>query len=103
MRGEDVARAPLDLSTERGEGLNENSSLDRHVQAASDARSLERQFAAILGAKRHESGHLVLSKVNVLATGLGELDVSCNAMRTSKVHASRDEQTDFEGGLGGGH
>jgi hypothetical protein len=41
LGGEDVARAPADLGTEGLEGLDEDGSLDGHVQGAGDAAALE--------------------------------------------------------------
>lgn len=45
----DVARAPADLSAKGGQGLDEDSSLDGHVQGAHDLGALERLGGAELG------------------------------------------------------
>ena len=42
LGGEDVARAPSDLSTQTGEGLNEHTGLDGHVQATGDTGTSQR-------------------------------------------------------------
>ena len=42
LRREDVAARPGDLGAERRERLDEHRGLDRHVEAAGDARALER-------------------------------------------------------------
>ena len=47
------------------------------VYLTSNARSLERLGGAMLGTEAHQTGHLVLAQVDVLAAGLGERDVSC--------------------------
>lgn len=67
LGGEDVARGPGDLSTERGEGLDEDGSLDGHVKAASNASALKRLIRGVLLTDGHETGHLVLSELNLLA------------------------------------
>jgi hypothetical protein len=52
---EDVARRPGDLSSEGGEGLDEDGGLDGHVEASSDASSLEGLRGSVLLAEVHES------------------------------------------------
>lgn len=48
LGAEDVAGSPGNLSTEGGQGLDEDSSLDGHVEAASNAGALERLVGSIL-------------------------------------------------------
>ena len=67
LGAEDVARGPGNLSTESSEGLDEDGSLDGHVQAASNASSLEGLVLSILLPGGHETGHLILGKLNLLA------------------------------------
>eukprot|EP00128_Syssomonas_multiformis_P016851 Colp12_sorted_trinity150504_noHs@2414 len=76
LGGEDVAGRPLNLSTEGGEGLNENGSLDGHVETTSNAGTLEGLLRAVETAHLHETGHLILSELDLLATPLGKGDVS---------------------------
>ena len=98
MGREDVARAPLDLatikrtnsetanlqvhynssnlSTEGNEGLDEDGGLGGHVEAASDTGTSEGLGGSVLCADAHQSRHLVLSNIDLLATGSGEVDVS---------------------------
>jgi len=71
LGGEDVARAPTDISAEEGEGLDKDGSLDGHVERSSDPGTLER-LVGVLGADSHETRHLNLSQVELLAT-----EVSC--------------------------
>src|SRR5690606_14620704 len=46
------------------------------VQRARDARALEGLRLAVLGAQRHEPGHLVLGKADLVAARLGEGQVT---------------------------
>ena len=75
LRREDVARAPADVGAERGQRLDQDGGLDRHVQRAGDARALEGLRAAELGAAGHEAGHLGLGEVDLEAAKVGLGDV----------------------------
>ena len=55
--------------------LDEHGGLNGHVQAAGDARALERLLLAVLLAQRHEAGHLLLGDGDLLAAPVGEADV----------------------------
>merc|ERR1719164_110065 len=72
LGGEDVARAPADVTAEDLERLREHAGLDGHVQRAHDAHVLERLRRRELLARRHEAGHLVLGKVVLLAAEVRE-------------------------------
>ena len=50
------------------QGLDQNRSLNRHVQGAGDAGTLEGLLAAVLLTQRHQTGHLGLGDVELLAT-----------------------------------
>jgi len=63
----DVTGRPSDLSTESDKSLDENGSLDGHVQAASNAGALQGLNAGVLSAGLHETRHFVLSKFDFLA------------------------------------
>ena len=76
LRGVDVARGPADLGAERGERLDEDGRLDRHVQRAGDTGAGERLGVSELLAQRHQAGHLVLGQADLVAAGLGEAKVS---------------------------
>ncbi len=56
--GEDVARAPSHLRSQRRQSLDQNSGLNSHMQRASDTRAFERLRCPKLLATRHEPGHL---------------------------------------------
>ena len=80
LGGEDVARGPGDLGTEGGEGLDEDSSLDGHVQAASNTGTSEGLVGGVLLADGHETRHLVLGELDLLAAkgGKGQVgDLEC--------------------------
>ena len=76
LGGEDVAAGPGNLSTESSEGLDEDGGLDGHVKATSDAGTGERLVGSILGSGLHETGHLVLSELDLLAAEGGKRKVS---------------------------
>ena len=75
LGAEDVARAPAHLRAQLDERLDEHRGLDGHVQAAGDARALERLRLAVLGAQRHQARHLLLGQVDLLAAPLGQRHV----------------------------
>ncbi len=67
LGGEDVATGPANLRTEIHQRLDEDGGLNRHVQGAGDSGALEGRLALMLGAKRHEPGHLVFREFDLLA------------------------------------
>jgi len=73
LGGEDVARAPPEISAELLEGLDEDTGLDGHVEGSGDAGAGE--LALVLAAAVHEAGHLDLGNVELLATEVGLSDV----------------------------
>jgi len=76
LGGVDVARAPADFGTHSSEGLNENGSLDSHVKGTRDLGALKDLLIATkFLAAVHETGHLNLSKINLLATFGGTGDI----------------------------
>src|SRR4029453_10390295 len=75
LRGEDVAADPADVGAERGQGLDEDGGLHGHVQGAGDAGTGEGLRVAVLGAQRHQAGHLVLGELDLLAAEAGEGEV----------------------------
>ena len=85
LGGEDVAADPADVGAERGQRLDEDGGLHGHVQRAGDAGAGERLGVAVLGAQRHQAGHLVLGELDLLAAEAGEgevgdLEVDANAL-----------------------
>ena len=88
LGGEDVARSPGALSAESGEGpiaqrlafvqstlpvsgvhiLDEDSSLDGHVETTSNAGTGKRLLSSVLGTGLHQTGHLVLSELDLTTT-----------------------------------
>src|SRR5262245_29774851 len=75
LRREDVARDPANVRAELDERLDQHRGLNRHVQAAHDARTGQRPLALVPIAQGHESGHLLLGEPDFLAAELGELKV----------------------------
>jgi hypothetical protein len=75
LSGEDIARAPSDISSEGLKGLDKDGSLDGHVKGSSDASTIEKGVG-ILASARHKAGHLELSNLNFLATEIGKRDIS---------------------------
>jgi len=75
LGGEDVARAPTNISTQVGQGLDEDGGLDGHVERTHDASSLQRLRAPILSTKSHQTRHLNLSKLDLLATKVSKADI----------------------------
>ena len=64
----DVARCPADVSTERGQRLDQHGRLDRHVQRACDARALQWLGGRVLLTHCHQTGHLGLGDRDFLAS-----------------------------------
>jgi len=77
LGGEDVAGGPGNLSTESGQGLDQDGGLDGHVERTGNASTSEDLLGTIILAESDETGHLVLGKLDLLATEGSEADVSC--------------------------
>ena len=63
------------LGAELRERLDQHGRLDRHVQAAGDARARERLARAVLPPQGHQAGHLVLGQLDFLAAPLGQREI----------------------------
>src|SRR5664280_1419284 len=63
------------LGAEVGEGLDQHRGLDGHVQRPGDTCAPEGLVGRVLGAHGHQTGHLVLGQVDLLAAVLGQRDV----------------------------
>ena len=63
------------LGAEIDQRLDQHRGLDRHVQAADDARALERLRCAELVAQRHQARHFGLGDLDFLAAPIGETDI----------------------------
>eukprot|EP00968_Pinguiococcus_pyrenoidosus_P000398 scaffold28_cov312-Pinguiococcus_pyrenoidosus.AAC.9 len=74
LGGEDVARAPADVRAHRRQRLDQDGGLDRHVQRAGDPGA-SKGLGAELVAARHQTGHFLLGKLDLLAPELGEGNV----------------------------
>jgi hypothetical protein len=71
----DVARGPAHVSAERLQRLDEDSSLDGHVQRAGDPCAAQRLLRRELFANGHEAGHLSLGNLDFLATPVSKVQV----------------------------
>jgi hypothetical protein len=76
LSGKDVARAPTHVTTDILKGLDQDSSLDGHVEGSRDTGTLEGLGSSELLFARHKTRHLNLSELNILATVVGKTDVS---------------------------
>ncbi len=72
---EDVAGGPAHFGAQRGQRLDQHRGLDRHVQAAGDARALERLGLGEFLADGHEARHLRLGDADFLAAPVGQAEV----------------------------
>ena len=68
LRREDVAAGPTHLGAELDQRLDQDGSLDGHVQRAADAGAGERLQRAVLLAQCAQPGHLVLGEMDLLTT-----------------------------------
>jgi hypothetical protein len=72
---EDVARGPAHLRAQCLQRFHQHGGLDGHVQAAGDARALERLGLGELFADRHQTGHFGLGDADLLAAPGGKRKV----------------------------
>ena len=75
LGGEDVAAGPAHPRAERGQRLDQHGRLDRHVQRAGDAGPGQGLGRPELVPHRHQSGHLVLGQLDLLASERGQGEV----------------------------
>jgi hypothetical protein len=80
LGGEDVAAAPSDLGTKSLQGLDEDSSLNGHVEGTRDTSSSE-ELSTELTTASHQTRHFMLSKFDFLAAEVSKRDIS-NAIIT---------------------
>src|SRR6056297_10363 len=59
LGAEDIAATPSDFRTQLHQRLNQHGSLNRHVQASSDASTLQRFLLAVFLTKRHQTWHFI--------------------------------------------
>ncbi|MDQ0935042.1 hypothetical protein QFZ49_004982 [Streptomyces turgidiscabies] len=62
-------------AAQRDQGLDQHGRLHRHVQRAHDAGTRQRLGGGELPADRHQTGHLVLGKRDLLAAELGQREI----------------------------
>lgn len=73
--GEDVAGGPGDFSTESSKGLDEDGSLDGHVETTGDTGTSKRLLSSILGSGGHETRHFIFGKLDFPAAEGGKGDI----------------------------
>jgi len=83
LRGEDVARAPAHVGTERNEGFNEHRGLDGHVEGTRNVGALERLRRAKLGDAGHQTRHFNLREFNFHATAMSGNDSHSKSLSVS--------------------
>ena len=86
LSAEDIATAPSHISAHVLQRLDEHGGLDGHMQGPADSRSSKEVGTKLLAAC-HESGHLMLGKLDLLAAEVGEGDV-CDS-EVSGAHGAR--------------
>ena len=72
---EDVAGGPAHVRAEGLQGLDQDRGLDRHVERAGDAGAPQGLQARVLLADGHETGHLGLGDLDLLAAPVGEAQI----------------------------
>lgn len=65
------------LGPKFNECLNQNGSLNSHVQATRDARSRQWLRRSVLFADGHQTWHFIFSQNDLFATEIGQRDISC--------------------------
>ena len=85
LRAENVARGPAHVGAQRLQGFDQHGGLDRHVQAAGDARALQGLFLGEFIADRHQAGHLCLGNGDFLAAPGREVDVGDGRILRDRV------------------
>ena len=76
LGGEDVAGAPGHLSSQLDQSLDEDSGLDSHVKTSGNPGTLQGLLWSVRSPEMHQTGHLILSNPQLLATPVGQGDVS---------------------------
>jgi hypothetical protein len=72
LGGEDVAARPAHLGTQRHQGLDQDGGLHGHVQRPRYPCPAQWSGFGVLAAQRHETGHLMLRQIDLLAAKFGQ-------------------------------
>ena len=76
LGGVDVAGTPSDIGAQFGQSLDQNCSLDGHMEGTTDSGTLkDLNITAKLLAAVHEAGHLSFSKLDFLVSKVSEVNV----------------------------
>mmetsp|Transcript_7689 Transcript_7689/g.9215 ORF Transcript_7689/g.9215 Transcript_7689/m.9215 type:complete len:449 (+) Transcript_7689:420-1766(+) len=73
---ENVTRTPTDITTQSLQGFDEDSGLDSHVQRSRNTSILQRSIGTEFFTACHQARHLHFGKFNVLATVIGQRNIS---------------------------
>jgi hypothetical protein len=76
LSGVDIARGPSEFGTELLKSLNENGSLDSHMQGTRDLGTLKHLVGSVLLSEGHHTGHLDLGDLDFFVTVVGKVNVS---------------------------
>ena len=76
LGGKDITRAPTDISSEVFKSLDKDGGLDGHVKRSRNTGASKDLGSSVLGSACHKSRHLNLSELNILATVVGEGNIS---------------------------
>ncbi len=75
LRREDVTRGPAHFGAQRHQRFDQHAGLDGHVQAAGDARALERLLGGEFLADGHQAGHFGFGDGEFAAAPAGQRHV----------------------------
>jgi hypothetical protein len=76
LGGEDIARGPTHFRTEGHQGLDQNGSLDGHVDTARNTRTFEGLLRLIFAANGHKCRHFGLGNAGFFASPVSKGDIS---------------------------
>ena len=82
----DIAARPAHIRTQRDHGLDQHSRLDRHMQRARHANARQRLARGILVADRHQSRHLLLGDIDLLAAKIRQRNIRYFIVRRLLLH-----------------
>jgi hypothetical protein len=80
LRGENVARGPAHAGAQGLQRFDQHRGLNRHVDAAGDARALQGLFGGEFLADGHQTGHFGLGNLDLFAAPIGQGDVGDRAI-----------------------
>ena len=82
LGGKNIARGPAHIGTKYFQRFDQNCGLDRHVERTSNSSTLQGLFLAVLRSQCHQTRHLGLGDIKLLAAKIGKVDIGNNAIST---------------------